>query len=118
VPADDAQNLLRRTPDAIASRFELDHESALWASILGTFLLFPGFRCAKTGLSAIRWMTMEHTLVRRDQYHITPFGIVHTPTDAAFTPNPGDPNSGIERMGQLLNKNPMEVVSGPTTYCG
>ena len=49
---------------------------------------------------------MEHSLVRRDQFQITPFGIVHRPTDAAFTPSPGDPNSGIERLGQLLNRHP------------
>jgi len=45
-------------------------------------------------------------LVRRDQFNIGPQGIVHKPTDAAFTPNPGDPYSGIERLGQLRNKHP------------
>jgi hypothetical protein len=49
---------------------------------------------------------MESTLVRRDQFNITPQGIVHKPTDAAFTPDPGDPYSGIERLGQLCNKHP------------
>ena len=49
---------------------------------------------------------MEGALVRRDQFSITPQGIVHRPTDAAFTPNPGDPDSGIERLGQLGNKHP------------
>lgn len=49
---------------------------------------------------------MESTLVRRDQFYVTPQGIVHKPTDAAFTPNPGDPFSGIERLGQLGNKHP------------
>jgi hypothetical protein len=49
---------------------------------------------------------MEKKLVRRDQFNITPNGIVHKPTDAAFTPHPGDPFSGIERMGQLGNKGP------------
>ena len=49
---------------------------------------------------------MESTLVRRDQFNITPQGIVHKPTDAAFTPDPGDPYSGIERLGQLRNKHP------------
>ena len=44
---------------------------------------------------------MENTLVRRDQFSISPQGIVHKPTDAAFTPDPGDPYSGIHRMGQL-----------------
>ena len=49
---------------------------------------------------------MESTLVRRDQFNVTPQGIVHKPTDAAFTPYPGDPFSGIERSGQLANKHP------------
>jgi hypothetical protein len=43
-------------------------------------------------------------LVRRDQFCISPQGIVHKPTDAAFTPHPGDPFSGIERLGQLGDK--------------
>ncbi len=47
---------------------------------------------------------MESTLVRRDQFNISPQGIVHKPTDAAFTPNPGDPFSGTERLGQLNNR--------------
>ena len=49
---------------------------------------------------------MENMLVRRDQFSITPQGIIHRPTDAAFTPNPGNPFSGIERLGQLTNKSP------------
>jgi hypothetical protein len=49
---------------------------------------------------------MERKLVRRDQFNITPQGIVHKPTDAAFTPNPGDPFTGIERLGQLRNQAP------------
>jgi hypothetical protein len=44
---------------------------------------------------------MENTLVRRDQFNVSPQGIVHKPTDAAFTPDPGDPYSGIDRMGRL-----------------
>jgi hypothetical protein len=44
---------------------------------------------------------MENTLVRRDQFNISPQGIVHKPTDAAFTPDPSDPYSGIVRLGQL-----------------
>jgi hypothetical protein len=44
---------------------------------------------------------MENTLVRRDQFNITPQGIVHKPTEAAFIPDPGDPYSGIDRVGQL-----------------
>ena len=44
---------------------------------------------------------MEKTLVRRDQFNISPQGIVHKPTEAAFTPYPGDPYSGTVRLGQL-----------------
>ena len=47
---------------------------------------------------------MESTLVRRDQFNITPQGIVHKPTAAAFTPYPG--YSGMTRKGQLSNKHP------------
>ena len=53
--------------------------------------------------------TMANILVRRDQFNITPDGIVHKPTDAAFTPYPGSAHSGITRLGQLGNINP----SGP-----
>lgn len=49
---------------------------------------------------------MEGNLVRRDQFNVTPHGIVHKPTDAAFTPHASDPYSGIERLGQLGSKNP------------
>ena len=49
---------------------------------------------------------MANILVRRDQFNITREGIVHKPTDAAFTPSPGDPHSGITRLGQLGNINP------------
>jgi hypothetical protein len=49
---------------------------------------------------------MANVLVRRDQFNITPQGIVHKPTDAAFTPYPGDPYSGIARLGQLGSKPP------------
>jgi hypothetical protein len=50
--------------------------------------------------------TNEHVLVRRDQFNITPLGIIHKPTDAAFTPHPGDPYSGTYRSGQLNNDTP------------
>ena len=49
---------------------------------------------------------MDSTLVRRDQFNISPHGITHKPTDAAFIPRPGDPHSGVERLGQLGNKHP------------
>ena len=45
-------------------------------------------------------------LVRRDQFNITPQGIVHKPTDAAFTPYPDDPYLGITRLGQLGSQHP------------
>jgi len=44
------------------------------------------------------------TLVRRDQFNITPRGIIHKPTDAAFTPRLDDPYSGIVHLGQLRNQ--------------
>ena len=49
---------------------------------------------------------MKSKLVRRDQFNITPQGIVHKPTDAAFTPYPGDPLSGTTRLGTLSNQHP------------
>lgn len=49
---------------------------------------------------------MENTLVRRDQFNITPQGIVHKPTDAAFIPSHGDPRSGTMRLGQLGHQLP------------
>ena len=44
---------------------------------------------------------MESSLVRRDQFNISPQGILHKPTDAAFIPHPGDPNTGMWRLGRL-----------------
>jgi len=44
------------------------------------------------------------SLVRRDQFNITPEGIVHRPTDAAFTPMLDDPRRGTVRLGQLRNQ--------------
>jgi hypothetical protein len=80
------------------------------AKSLGTYRSFPDFLCARIiqAMRSVRrtMVKMESTLVRRDQFSITPQGIVHRPTDAAFTPNPGDPYSGIERLGQLRNKRP------------
>ena len=49
---------------------------------------------------------MLNTLVRRDQFNITPQGVIHKPTEAAFTPHPGDPNSGVVRLGQLGAQRP------------
>ena len=39
--------------------------------------------------------------VKRDQFCLSPQGIVHKPT--AFTPDPTDPYSGIMRLGHLGN---------------
>jgi hypothetical protein len=36
---------------------------------------------------------MTSTLVTRNQFNITPQGIVHKPTEAAFIPHPGNPHS-------------------------
>jgi hypothetical protein len=56
---------------------------------------------------------MANILVRRDQFNITPQGIVHKPTDAAFTPYPGDPFSGLGASVNLAaNIQIMEVASG------
>ena len=49
---------------------------------------------------------MKTKLVTRDQFNISPQGIVHKPTDAAFTPNFGDPHSGTCRLGSLGERNP------------
>ena len=62
-------------------------------------------RCGSSGVP-LKEEIMESTLVRRDQFNITPQGIVHKPTAAAFTPYPGDPYSGMTRKGQLSNKHP------------
>jgi hypothetical protein len=44
---------------------------------------------------------MASILVRRDQFNITPQGIIHKPTDSYFSPHAGDPYSGSIRLGQL-----------------
>ena len=49
---------------------------------------------------------MVTKLVTRNQFNITPNGIVHKPTDAAFIPSAGDPLSGTMRLGQLVNQHP------------
>jgi hypothetical protein len=57
--------------------------------------------------------SMASTLVRRYQFNITPQEIVHKPTDAAFTPHPGDPFSGTMRLGRLGNVLPSEEEYRP-----
>ena len=49
---------------------------------------------------------MANVLVRRDQFNITPQGVVHKPTNAAFTPHPATHIPGITRLGQLGSKHP------------
>ena len=55
----------------------------------------------------------SNILVRRDQFNITPHGIIHKPTDAAFTPHPGDPHSGEMRNGRLGNALPNMASYNP-----
>ena len=86
----------------------LEHAASSQSS--GTYRSFFDFlrACMCQAIRSVRgrMATMESNLVRRDQFNIGPQGIVHKPTDAAFTPNPGDSYSGIERLGQLRNKHP------------
>jgi hypothetical protein len=49
---------------------------------------------------------MSNDLVTRNQFNVTPDGVVHKPTDAALIPNPSDPSSGTVRLGQLANAHP------------
>ena len=44
---------------------------------------------------------MKGTLVTRDQFNVSPQGIIHKPTDAAFTPYPDGHLSGTTRLGTL-----------------
>jgi hypothetical protein len=41
---------------------------------------------------------MANTLIRRDQFNITPQGIVDKPTEAAFKPYQGDPFLGDDAL--------------------
>jgi hypothetical protein len=43
------------------------------------------------------------TPVQRDQFQISPKGIIHAPTGATYTPHPGAPHSGIMDLSQLGN---------------
>ncbi|MEK9285622.1 MULTISPECIES: hypothetical protein [unclassified Bradyrhizobium] len=44
---------------------------------------------------------MTHILVRRDQFNITPDGILHKPTDSRFVPSPINRYTGTFRQGRL-----------------
>ena len=46
---------------------------------------------------------MASILIRRDQFNITPQGIVHKPTDSHFAPHAGDPYTGNIHLGQVGN---------------
>jgi hypothetical protein len=54
---------------------------------------------------------MASILIRRDQFNITPQGIVHKPTDSHFAPHAGDPYTGNIHLGQVGN-----VVPGGERY--
>jgi hypothetical protein len=49
---------------------------------------------------------MVHALVTRNQFNVTPDGVVQKPTDAAFVPEPSNPKQGTVRLGQLANTHP------------
>ena len=46
------------------------------------------------------------TVVTRNQFNVTPQGVGHKPTEAAFIPSPGNPLLGTMRLGQLVNQQP------------
>ena len=52
------------------------------------------------------------TLVTRNQFNITPQGIVHMPTDAAFIPHPGNPHSGVSAWVNLVTSLPTQSLQG------
>ena len=60
---------------------------------------------------------MERVSVKQDQFGLSPYGIVHKPTDAAFTPDSGDPYSGIMRLGHLRNSQPNGGGFKPDDVC-
>jgi hypothetical protein len=54
-----------------------------------------------------REKAMASILIRRDEFNITPQGIVHKPTDSHFAPHANDPYSGSIRIGQVGNVVPV-----------
>jgi hypothetical protein len=60
---------------------------------------------------------MLRATVKRDQFGLSPQGIVHKPTDAAFTTDPTDPYSGIMRLGHLGNSHPNGGGFSPDEVC-
>lgn len=60
---------------------------------------------------------MLRASVNRDQFVLSPDGIVHKPTNAAFTADPADPHSGIIRLGDLPYRHPNEGGFKPDDVC-
>ena len=60
---------------------------------------------------------MFRASAKRDQFGVSPYGIVHKPTDAAFTPDPADPYSGIMRLGHLGDSQPSVGGFKPDDVC-
>jgi hypothetical protein len=60
---------------------------------------------------------MLRASVKRDQFSVSPYGIVHMPTDAAFTPNSSNPNSGTLRVGHLSSRPPNDGGFKPDDVC-
>jgi hypothetical protein len=46
---------------------------------------------------------MASTPVQRDQFEVSPKGIIHKPTGATYTPHAGAPYSGNMNLGQIRN---------------
>ena len=81
-------------------------------SALGTLPSIPTLRVVRPP-DRREYATAMATLVTRNQFNVTPQGVVHKPTEAAFIPTPGDPLSGTMRLlsgtmrlGQLVNQQP------------
>jgi hypothetical protein len=74
-------------------------------SALGTLPSIPTLRVVRLP-DRREYATAMATLVTRNQFNVTPQGVVHKPTEAAFIPSPGDPLLGTMRLGQLVNQQP------------
>lgn len=71
---------------------------------MGTLPAIPELLTSSTTGQSLA--SMARTLITRNQFHITAQRIVHEPTKAACIPHPGNPHSGIVRLGQLGNPLP------------
>jgi hypothetical protein len=77
-----------------------------------------GTRAGPRNITPLQKLNNEHAAsVQRDQFGLSPQGIVHKPTDAAFTPDPTDPYSGIMRLGHLGNSHPNGGGFSPDEVC-